>query len=69
MVTAIAFIGTVVVVAVAQSARWRVDRWRRLDQRSWLTYMQDPGLWVGWPLVMVIGTYVLLMLAGVALTA
>ncbi len=67
MASLFAAIATVVFVLAVQTARWLFASRREGSTTRWVDYMQSLQVWVGWPLVLVIGSYMFFILLLAAL--
>ena len=67
MASILAATATVVFVLAVQTARWLFASRRDGFTTRWIDYMQSIQVWVGWPLVLVIGSYMLFILLLAAL--
>ncbi len=67
MASIFAAIATVVFALAVQTARWLFASRREGFTTRWVDYMQSIQVWVGWPLVLVIGSYMLFILLQAAL--
>lgn len=67
MASIFAAIATVLLVLAVQTVRWGFATRREGFRTRWIDYMQSIEVWVGWPLVLVIGSYMLFILLLAAL--
>lgn len=67
MASFLAAIATVVFVLAVQTARWLFASRREGFTTRWVAYMQSIQVWAGWPLVLVIGSYMFFILLLAAL--
>lgn len=62
MDTIIAFGGTIIVTLIFQTLHWLVRR-RSGETRGWLAWMTSAPAWmVGWPIALLVGSYVVIYL-------
>ncbi len=67
MASFFAAIATVVFVLAVQTVRWLFAGRREGFATRWVDYMGSIQVWVGWPLVLVIGSYMFFILLLAAL--